>query len=414
MTEKYIVDASDMTLVADAIRNRAGVDNSLAFPDEFVDTIDLIIGGTTSRSVSPLDVNFYDYDGTLLYAYTIAEAQAMTELPSGQTHDGLIFQGWNWSLEDINALTHPMNIGAMYITDDGKTRLYITLQEGRTSPMLGVGVNGTVSVDWGDGTEPDVLTGTARDTVQWTPTHQYDAAGDYVIRLTVDGEMQFLGTGTNLAKTYLLRHATTVDAMNEHYQRCIKKVEIGANVSRIYNFGFLNCEKMTSISIPSSINTIALQAFQHCADLQYCTIPNQIISIGNNIFNSCSNLVHVSFPKGLTSIGTAVFMNCYSLLEIAIPDSIASIGGQALRYCHDMTHVFVPNSVASVAGLAFDGCIAMKYIDFSSHTSVPTLVSADAFTNLPADCKIHVPAALYDEWIAATNWTTFADYIVAV
>ena len=43
---------------------------------------------------------------------------------------------------------------------DGKTRVYIHLEYGRTSPMLGVCPNGTVTVDWGDGTEPDTLTGT--------------------------------------------------------------------------------------------------------------------------------------------------------------------------------------------------------------------------------------------------------------
>lgn len=38
MTEKYIVNAFDMTLMADTTRNRAGVNNSLAFPDGFADT----------------------------------------------------------------------------------------------------------------------------------------------------------------------------------------------------------------------------------------------------------------------------------------------------------------------------------------------------------------------------------------
>jgi hypothetical protein len=53
--------------------------------------------------------------------------------------------------------------------DDGKTRVYISLPEGRTSPMLGCCPNGTVTVDWGDGTEPDVLTGTSTSSVKWTP-----------------------------------------------------------------------------------------------------------------------------------------------------------------------------------------------------------------------------------------------------
>lgn len=42
------------------------------------------------------DINFWDYDGTLLYAWTLAELATKTELPPLPSHDGLICQGWNW------------------------------------------------------------------------------------------------------------------------------------------------------------------------------------------------------------------------------------------------------------------------------------------------------------------------------
>jgi hypothetical protein len=54
----------------------------------------------------------------------------------------------------------------------------------------------------------------------------------------------------------------------------------------------------------------------------------------------------------------------------------------------------------------------MSYYDFRALTAVPTLVSGYAFTDIPSDCKIVVPDALYDEWVAATNWSSFASYII--
>src|SRR5574344_498215 len=42
-------------------------------------------GGGTLPSANRKDVNFYDYDGTLLYSYTLAEAQALTALPDQPT-----------------------------------------------------------------------------------------------------------------------------------------------------------------------------------------------------------------------------------------------------------------------------------------------------------------------------------------
>ena len=55
----------------------------------------------------------------------------------------------------------------------------------------------------------------------------------------------------------------------------------------------------------------------------------------------------------------------------------------------------------------------MKFYDFTSQTAVPTLKNTNAFASIPSDCEIRVPAALYDEWIAATNWSSLADNIVA-
>jgi hypothetical protein len=54
----------------------------------------------------------------------------------------------------------------------------------------------------------------------------------------------------------------------------------------------------------------------------------------------------------------------------------------------------------------------MAFYDFSALEAVPTLSTTNAFANIPSDCKIIVPDALYDEWIAATNWSTYASYII--
>ena len=109
-------------------------------------------GGSAPVAVSPKDVNFYDCDGTCLFAYTIAEAQALSALPTQPTHDGLTGKGWNYTLAQVNALTNKCNIGAMYITDDGKTRLYIRLDKRLAVPLYwSQTVANGVTVDWGVG-----------------------------------------------------------------------------------------------------------------------------------------------------------------------------------------------------------------------------------------------------------------------
>jgi hypothetical protein len=61
----------------------------------------------------------------------------------------------------------------------------------------------------------------------------------------------------------------------------------------------------------------------------------------------------------------------------------------------------------------FSAATYVKTLDFSRHTSVPTLGDV-YYINANPDLKILVPIELYDEWAVATNWVEFAEYLVAV
>lgn len=370
-------------------------------------------GGGGSAAVSPKEVNFYDYDGTCVHAYTVAEAQALSELPAGPEHPGLVFQGWNWSLEGVKGLTRAMNIGAMYTTDDGTTRLYITLQEGRTSPMLGVGVNGTVTVDWGDGTEPDVLTGTSVSTTVWTPNHAYTAPGDYVIRLTVDGDMSFCGENLSSAYSCVMRHASGTDHRNIAYQSSLTRVEIGRNVEKLERFAFQGCKSIESVVISNNVTSLGERAFQSNSSLKYVVIPDSVTTIGNYVFNSCPGLASVAFPESKCGIGSNAFEYCYTMGTVVIPYGVTAINAYVFRSCESLKSMVVPGSVTSIKRDAFCYCYGIRFCDFTACTAIPTLANTAAFDGIPADCEIRVPASLYDEWIAATNWATYADHIKA-
>ena len=462
VVDSAVLDAG-MKSVADAIRAKAGTTDLLAWPDGFKSAVEGIQtggGGGTTSDVAMKDVNFYDYDGTLVASYTLAEAQALTTLPDGPTHDGLTFQGWNWLLADLKTTNRKMNVGAMYITDDGKTRIYIHLEEGRTSPMLGVCPNGTVTVDWGDGTTPDTLTGTSTHTVKWTPNHNYAAPGDYVIKLTVNGTMSVYGESSSNQYGAILRYSSSADQRNHVYQNSVKRVEIGDGVTSIGRYAFQNCYSLASITIPDGVTSIDSSAFYTCYSLTSITIPDGVTSIGNYAFSACYSLASIAIPDSVTSIGTYTFQNCYSLASITIPDGVTSIGTYVLRNCYSLASITIPDGVTSIGTYAFyscyslasiaipdsvtsigtytfqncyslasitipDGvtsigtyafksCFGVAFYDFSSHTAVPTLANTNAFQGIAADCEIRVPASLVNEWKAATNWATYADHIVGV
>lgn len=298
---------------------------------------------------------------------------------------------------------------------DGNTHIWISLPEGRTSPMLGVCPNGTVTVDWGDRTTPDTLTGTSTSTVQWTPTHNYAKPGDYVITLTVDGQMGFYGgTPANNQYSTILRHSASADSRNSAYQLAVRKVEIGECVTNTGQYAFQGCYTLASVNISDSVTSISNNAFQGCYALASVNIPDSVTSIGNSAFHNCYTLASVTIPDSVASIGQSAFQSCYALASVNIPDSVTSIGSNAFFACYALASVTIPASVTSIERSTFGSSGGVRYYDFTKHTTVPTLSNSSAFSSIPADCEIRVPAALYDRWIVATNWTTYAEYIVAV
>ena len=297
---------------------------------------------------------------------------------------------------------------------DGNTHVWISLTEGRTSPMLGCCPNGTVTVDWGDGTAPDVLTGTSTTTVKWTPTHNYASAGDYVITLTVDGEMGFYGDDFNNQYSGILRYASDADNRNLAYLIAVKKVEIGNGVTNICEYAFENCRSMSSIAIPGGVTSISDKAFRYCYSLSSVEMQDGVTSIGYSVFQYCCSLPRIIIPDSVTSIGSYAFQYCYALSSVKIPDGVTSINMNAFDSCYNITSIKIPGSVTSIDAYAFQYCVGVRYYDFTASTSVPSLSSGSAFNYIAKDCQMRIPAALYDEWSAATNWAQFASYMVAV
>ena len=301
-------------------------------------------------SVPLKDVNFYDYDGKVVASYSLEEAQNLTSLPEAPAHKGLIFQGWNWNLDDINTLTNPMNVGAMYTTDDGKTRLYISIYDDAVSTIsfyFSQTVSRGVTINWGDGTA--IKTSSATGSIKMS--HTYASAGDYVIELSV-----FNGC--------VMRFNNNVFEadVSKPYGKILQHVNIGKSVDSIGPSAFSRCYSLTSITIPNGVKRIDSSAFSDCYSLTSITIPNGVISIGSNAFFNCISLTSITIPNGVTSIGNSVLYNCISLTSITIPNGVKSIGVNLFYGCRSLTSIMIPNSVTSIERYAFSNCSSLTSI----------------------------------------------------
>lgn len=394
-----LYEETNIQAIANAIRAKNGLTTTYK-TSEMAGAIEAIqTGCAPTEPVLGNAITFYDYDGVILYSYTLAEAQALTALPDAPAHDGLVFDGWTHTLEQVKATKTVLKVGATYATDDGTTRIHIHLEDGRTSPCLTLQVmlDSTATIDWGDGTAIDTLTSRATSSTGNVSLehkyHSYAVAGDYVIKLT-GGTIAGSGSNNNDTHSYLLRYMPVLgntDKRDRVYQRAIKKVEMGTH-TLLDDYGFAICDNINSIVIPnpSHNSSIYPHVFDNSTHLNTIVLPNKITSIDDSAFYECYTLTNV-IMSGVTSVGARAFFNCYALPNVVFPSTIRSIGNYA-----------------------FQGCGGVKYYDFTACTSVPTLGGTYAFNGIPADCEIRVPASLETTWKNATNWTTYADYIVGV
>ena len=500
---KKLYEETNIENIADAIRAKGG--SGTFTVSQMAQAIeDLPSGG--GGEVEKKDVNFYDYDGTRLYSYTSAEFLALSTMPANPTHTGLTAQGWNWNITDAKSYVTDygrLDIGQMYITDDGKSRIYIHLEENQLHPYFGLGVNGSVEVDWGDGSPTDTLSGGSYDLV--IPSyidHQYDTPGDYVITVTTNGvDYAFTGETTVFSMSILRRSGTaaTPDAM---FTPAVKKIEMGErayikrnafyncyllstitipnHVTEIPQRAFYGCNALKEVVIPGGVTSIKGEAFAYCYALKHALIPQNATQLTDSIYMQCQNLKRAILPDVVTTIPASAFNGCYALEEVVIPDSVTTIGGNnpfancralervtlptgisqitfsafsgsyalieveipdsvtsivdyAFNNCYGLMSIHIPEGVTEISSNTFNTCSSLEYVEIPSSvtkikanafynctsmkeyhmkpTTPPTLAATSAFTGIPNDCVIYVPAGSLSVYQSATNWSTYAPYM---
>lgn len=459
-----------------AISNKGGTLPATQNSNNLATAISSIPSGG-GDAVIEKDVNFYDYDGTLVNSYTSNEFANLSSLPSNPTHEGLTAQGWNWTLSNAKTYVNnygKLDIGQTYVTSDGKTRLYVEIQEYKKHVYVGFGINGSATIDWGDNTT-STLSGTSTSTAVYAE-HTYSQSGDYVITIESSANINILGSNVG-SYIFTGRHYTA--NQNRAVLNSVKKIELGNHVTKIGSYGFAFMPSLEYVTIPTSVTSIEADMFFYCNSIKFCVIPKGITSIPTNAFQNCyslegislsetcstlnsnsfygcSKLKRITIPTGATSLGSNIFYNCYSLKEVILPNNYTAIGNSCFYNCQALDSTIpsavttigsaafqgngkakgfiVPVGVTSIQSNAFNVCTAASYYkflgaitsiatsafyqnasvefyDFTNCTRVPTLSSTNAFTGINYS-KIVVPDSLYDSWIIASNWSNFSSNII--
>lgn len=383
-----------------------------------------LTGGGETPEAPLSDVNFYDYDGKRVASYTAADFAALTEMPANPSHQGLTAQGWNWSLADAQAYVAAygiLDIGQNYITDDGKTRFYLRIDsEARNEIPITYtqSISEGVVIDWGDGSTPERVAGTSGTRL----THSYNP-GEYILTVEVTEGTVTLGGGSY---SYPVIGSSSVNT--RVFTNMVKRIELGSGIV-LANGAFGLFTGLTSISIPKYLTAIPTTCFYEAVALRFIALPEGCVvgdrllyynySLSNvslpkdaalpaNYFNTCRSLQRICLPAA--DISDNAFYYCSDLSVVIIPQGCTAIGTSAFYNCQGIALFIIPASVTSIGATAFRDCRGVGEFHFKGTT--PPTIASDTFSNIPADCKIYVPASAVATYQGATNWSTYASQIV--
>ena len=79
---------------------------------------------------------------------------------------------------------------------------------------------------------------------------------------------------------------------------------------------FTPSKNLTSVTIPSTVKSLAYGAFRDCTGLKSVTLPNTLESLEQFCFENCKRLGSITIPESVTTIDDACFSQCVSLTSI--------------------------------------------------------------------------------------------------
>ena len=102
----------------------------------------------------------------------------------------------------------------------------------------------------------------------------------------------------------------------------------GAISSRATVAQFRGCSKLLHVSIPATVSAIGAEAFMGCTGLRSVSWPRAPpdAHIGFGAFANCEALTKLILPDTLETIGAYAFANAMALTLVDIPDNV--------RHCH--------------------------------------------------------------------------------
>ena len=126
-------------------------------------------------------------------------------------------------------------------------------------------------------------------------------------------------------------------------------------LTRIGEEAMMGCRKLTSLTLPATVQSLGEGAFAICTTLTGVNIPEGIKEIPTGCFGYCTKLNSMVLPASVQTLASMAFYGCSGMTAITLNDGLQSIGERAFFDCPKLTAITIPASVTTIGHRAFGG-----------------------------------------------------------
>lgn len=148
--------------------------------------------------------------------------------------------------------------------------------------------------------------------------------------------------------------------------------------------------------------------------LDFSDASNNITTIEGGAF-SFSGIGTIILPGSVTRVADFAFSNVRGVNSVTpvikLNEGLSSIGNYAFNYAGIAGEMEIPSTVTKIGEYCFGDTGITTVI---CKPTTPPALGSSAFSSNTAGFTIKVPAASVAAYKAATNWSSYADYIVGV
>ena len=198
----------------------------------------------------------------------------------------------------------------------------------------------------------------------------------------------------------------------------ITRVILPDSVEIIDEYAFCGCSKLTELRLPGNLKLIKFRAFNDTG-LTKIVMPgfkvrgfaeyfprnieiivnddnpvyklegNCLIDIGGNILVRGNKISII--PNSIESIGALAFSGCGGLTQIKIPDNVKTIEKNAFSDCVDLHTAELPENINEIPERAFSGCAGLINVKTGGNIA---RIGEHAFDGCASLKKIFLPESL--------------------